>query len=364
MNNFLCVAVVAVFFCLYVFLVVWDFRSKPVDLLQHSIRIRLLSGIVFLLLTAVWVAFSNRSGEIMPVLWFLAVADVILTLHPVSYEKAYPSWLCAVVTGVVAFSAAVVLSLVPGGISALAASLALIVCASSAIYLAYRCRKRFRRVRTFFSANAVWHNIEDSSRLVFHSLLMSLCCLLAISGAISGVAGLLVETVAGVSLLALYGLLYYRAVSGRSLLLKRSQEEYVNEALKGNLRDSHAENAEDDLKMNKLYKRILQYMDTHQPYLVESFSLDDLSGSLYSNKVYLSKTINLMSGRNFRQFVNYYRVNYSIELMKGNPRMKIQELSTMSGFHNVVSYNQSFRLFMGESPGEYLHKLQLSLSGI
>ena len=47
-----------------------------------------------------------------------------------------------------------------------------------------------------------------------------------------------------------------------------------------------------------LYDRCCRYMAERKPFLVESFTLADLSRALYTNRVYLSKTINYFSGKN------------------------------------------------------------------
>ena len=51
-----------------------------------------------------------------------------------------------------------------------------------------------------------------------------------------------------------------------------------------------------------LYDRCCRYMADRKPFLVESFSLGDLASVLFTNKVYLSKTINYYSGKNFRSY--------------------------------------------------------------
>lgn len=363
MINFFYLSNAAAFLLVFAFLFVWDIRSEKPDLSKPATRIRYISGVSFLLTAACCLIFWGdvRIGELG--LWSVAVASAVLCVSPSSYEKQIPSWWFALATSAGAVGAAAGAALAGLGPAVLRTALALIVCVSSVSYMLYRCRKRYGRVRSLFSSRAVWHNVEDTSRLISHSLLLALCCLLSLSDNVSGVASLLLEIVAGVGLLTLYGLLYYKSFSGHQLIVSASQEQYIKEALRGSLRESSVEHVADDQKMNKLYSRVLQFMDTERPYLSETFSLEELSRKLFTNKVYLSKTINMMSGRNFRQFINYYRVNHSIELMKDNPRIKITELSVMSGFHNVVSFNQSFRLYMSDTPNEYLHKLQLSIAG-
>ena len=102
-------------------------------------------------------------------------------------------------------------------------------------------------------------------------------------------------------------------------------------------------------------------MSEKKPYLDDTFNLEDFARSLYTNKVYLSRTINAFSGRNFRQFTNYFRVRYSLELMKKDPLLKIEEVALMSGFHTVVSHNMSFKLFMDETPSEWMRSYKRSL---
>ena len=43
-----------------------------------------------------------------------------------------------------------------------------------------------------------------------------------------------------------------------------------------------------------LYDRCCRYMADRKPFLVESFSLGDLASVLFTNKVYLSKTIKIL----------------------------------------------------------------------
>ena len=68
-----------------------------------------------------------------------------------------------------------------------------------------------------------------------------------------------------------------------------------------------------------------------------------------------------MSGKNFRQFINSYRIRYSVELMKKNPRLRMDEVATMSGFHSTVTFTMAFKANMGETPGEYAQRLKSNL---
>ena len=124
--------------------------------------------------------------------------------------------------------------------------------------------------------------------------------------------------------------------------------------IKGNLRTSFIDKAEEDKKMNNLYNRVMIYMNEKKPFLDPDFHMEDMAEEMYSNKLYLSRTINILSGRNFRQFINYHRIQYAISLFKKDPRLKVGEVATMSGFHSSVSFNMAFKVNMGKTPTEWL----------
>lgn len=111
--------------------------------------------------------------------------------------------------------------------------------------------------------------------------------------------------------------------------------------------------------MSGMYARIVRYMEDRKPFLDDDFCIFDLAKSVYSNRTYISKVINYYSGRNFKQFVNYFRVKYSVELMKKDLRLSVMELATMSGFHSVVTYNLAFRLNMDDTPANYKKQINL-----
>ena len=72
--------------------------------------------------------------------------------------------------------------------------------------------------------------------------------------------------------------------------------------------------------------------------------------------LYISKAICAYTGRNFCQFVNYYRIAYAVELFRSNPNMKIVDISSRSGFNSSVSFTMAFRLFMGDKPSDWFRR--------
>ena len=111
-----------------------------------------------------------------------------------------------------------------------------------------------------------------------------------------------------------------------------------------------------------IYERLDVLFRNERPFLDGDLTIGDVARSLYTNKLYISKAINIYTGRNFCQYVNYFRVHYSMDLFLSDPHLKVSQLAEMSGFHTVASYNMAFRLFMNESPSEWCRRNR-SISG-
>ena len=107
-----------------------------------------------------------------------------------------------------------------------------------------------------------------------------------------------------------------------------------------------------------LYDRCCRFMVERRPYLVTDYQLQDLANSLYTNRSYLSKTINRFSGKNFRAYVNYYRVMYAMELFRANMSLRIIDLALLSGFRSESSFLNNFRSVMGEAPSIWCARLR------
>lgn len=124
------------------------------------------------------------------------------------------------------------------------------------------------------------------------------------------------------------------------------------------VRISHVEttNGVKDESYRELYDRIIDYFEKDKPFLDNQLTINDVAKVVFSNKVYISRAINQYTGRNFCQFVNYYRIRYSLETFRANPDMRITTMAQISGFNSVVSYNMAFHLFMNENPSDWCRK--------
>lgn len=147
-----------------------------------------------------------------------------------------------------------------------------------------------------------------------------------------------------------------RIMTDSEFVIWRKQERIIIESMKVTSVTSTIDGSRIDDVYKDLYERITALFEAEKPYLNNNLTIVDIVRQLYSNKLYISRAISQFTGRNFCQFVNYYRVMHSIDCFRNNPEYKIHELASQSGFNSIVSYNMAFRLFMGENPSEWCRR--------
>lgn len=232
----------------------------------------------------------------------------------------------------------------------------LAVLATQALCLWQRSRIRYAHLQPLFRNMAVWYSVENHARDCYSMALYLLAALLPGPPAPpwAGWAAL-------PFCLILYTLLLIRMYTGRTCFLRAARELEIKELIRGHLRTvpvPAAEKTEEMARMSRLYTRVVTVMEQQRPFLDENFSLDDLAGAVFTNRGYLSRTINILSGRNFSQFVNHFRVTYAAELLRKDPNLRLISVAQMCGFHSSPTFNTAFKVYMGETPSSYQERLK------
>ena len=213
---------------------------------------------------------------------------------------------------------------------------------------------RIEDVRSIMKTGTVLANLSQGMDMVYVSLIL-LVPVLAMSGISSeGTAGRIIQCVAVIYAVSILVALCIRIAYEAYFVFCHDHERKIMESLKisqvelaGGVREG---------TYRELYERIIEYFESEKPFLNNQLTINDVVKVVFSNKVYISRAINQFTGRNFCQFVNYYRISYSVECFKSDPSLKVNELAEMSGFNSVVSYNMAFRLFMNENPSDWCRK--------
>lgn len=107
---------------------------------------------------------------------------------------------------------------------------------------------------------------------------------------------------------------------------------------------------------DELIMRINQVMNDESVFCNPEFSLATLAKLAQSNTSYVSQAINTTYNKNFRSFVNEYRIKEAMKRMKNNDTYKnysIQGISESVGYKSVSNFIAAFKKHTGMTPSLY-----------
>lgn len=316
--------------------------------------LRLAPVLLFCLLMLMDLASECPDGRVLRICCYLLAASAQYLAYPLTREEVGNSVRFCVVSSIYFICACCVqggrdmadfLFLLPG------AGFVILYMLGGLFY-------KYREPKAIFRKDAAWCCAEEDSR-TFYSILVLVLSVALVVLRYEGAPPALYY-VFSVVILALNVLLHIRAYSGRTILLGRKKEKRIQAVMlsSGHLTDVVPE--VENTILERAYKRIEQCMREDKPYLDDRFSLERMAEILKTNKVYISRAVNKFTNKNFRQYVNWHRVMYSVELMRADPWLKVIELAFMSGFHSQVTYNMCFKLFLDETPSDMVARLRLT----
>lgn len=217
------------------------------------------------------------------------------------------------------------------------------------IYSAAGIVLRYVDMDAMFDSFSVWREIEEAARMLFVLLLLFLVFIVEAGGTNHSLLSAML-------LCFSYIYLYVCNYLNHSPILTMAQERAIRNAIAESERLIFNKD-HDSEKMGALYERICAYMEREKPFLKADFCLDDLAREVITNRSYLSHTINSMAKKGFPQFVNYYRIQYCLKVIDGNPHFKVKELALKCGFRNSTSFSLAFELVVKDTPGSYCHSV-------
>jgi len=109
-----------------------------------------------------------------------------------------------------------------------------------------------------------------------------------------------------------------------------------------------------------LKKRLEELMIRDRIYLIQDLKITTLCKTLNTNRTYISNLINEDTGGNFNTFINRYRIEHAVDLMKkrGSASLVINHIALESGFGSTSSFIRAFKTHMGATPGSYLQRIE------
>ena len=115
-----------------------------------------------------------------------------------------------------------------------------------------------------------------------------------------------------------------------------------------------------DEKLQDL-KAKLEKFEKNQEFLRKNITVDSLAKDLDTNRDYLSKSVNELKGKNFPQYLNELRINYIIEELNSNEKLRKHTIASIAddiGYNSSESFANAFRKITGTLPSYYIKLLQ------
>lgn len=97
-------------------------------------------------------------------------------------------------------------------------------------------------------------------------------------------------------------------------------------------------------------EQLVEYIRMNYP---KDISLLDIATYFNITPGYASSLFKNLTGENFKEYLNYFRIEKAKEHLLGEEDIKIKELSTMVGYNNVNTFLRIFKKYENTSPGKY-----------
>ncbi len=108
---------------------------------------------------------------------------------------------------------------------------------------------------------------------------------------------------------------------------------------------------------NEAYKSIFQELDklitSNQWFLQSRLTLSDISNLTGLQTRDISRSINVITGKSFNEYINNYRVEYVCALLKSKAQKSLSDIAAEAGFSSKASFNKVFKQISGVTPTEY-----------
>lgn len=105
----------------------------------------------------------------------------------------------------------------------------------------------------------------------------------------------------------------------------------------------------------KQIKALKKHMETNEPFLDSSITIQDLSNQMHLNVRDLSVLINHTIGQHFFDFINNYRIEKAKEILRDPDKKQLTVLEILYevGFNSKSSFNTAFKNHTGLTPTQY-----------
>lgn len=157
--------------------------------------------------------------------------------------------------------------------------------------------------------------------------------------------------------------LYRKKTAAYKALAQRAQQWARQEKLHGEAVKTAAGGDVPTDEDRRIIIHIEREMMENHAYRQPGLTAEALAERLGIHRNTLSRAVNLISGSNFNNYINSYRIAEAVRIISETDRRElyIEELSERVGFGNRNTFTRAFKQFTGLSPLEYQKQRSSSL---
>ncbi len=119
-------------------------------------------------------------------------------------------------------------------------------------------------------------------------------------------------------------------------------------------------------EQKRIVSEVIILMETKKVFLNNKLSIYDIASDLKTNKSYISFSINNILKKNFRNFVNEYRIKEAQQLLidPNYNNYSIEGIAQTVGYISKSTFNNSFQKFTGKKPSDFRNQSKLKADNV
>ncbi len=103
----------------------------------------------------------------------------------------------------------------------------------------------------------------------------------------------------------------------------------------------------------QLTEQLSKIIEEEELFKQPDLRITDIAARLATNRTYISAIVKSLSGDNFSNMINGYRIRYAQKLMLEHPEKSVTEIAEESGFSSRSAFYRNFKEMTGMSPAEW-----------
>ena len=172
-----------------------------------------------------------------------------------------------------------------------------------------------------------------------------------------------------IAVVAIFLLVLYRRQRNTYKLLVEKYQQYADQFNKEKEKTKTAgtdksAQSNTDRADRELFERVETLMQEQKTYRMKSLTRDSLAEMLGTNRTYLSRAINNMSGKSFSDYINTWRVIEATRIMSDRSMdIPLKQLADDLGYSSTSVFYRSFQKETGVTAGKYMKEVRAMHEG-